>query len=82
MASHTLKWLKAAWMKEFESWKNLNVYEEVDDVGQKAISSCWVYTEKMSKGERIKKAHLAACGFEEDIERIPIDLPTCNKESL
>ena len=69
-------------MKEFESWKNLNVYEEVDDIGQKAISCRWVYTEKMSKGERIKKAHLAACGFEEDIEGIPTDLPTCNKESL
>ena len=51
MASHTLKWLKedqfeAAWMKELESCKNLNVYEEVDDVGQKAISSRWVYTEQ------------------------------------
>ena len=43
----------------------------------------WVYTEKMEKGEKVKKATLVARGFEEEeIESFKKDSPTCNKESL
>ena len=68
--------------KELESWKSLQVYEEVEDKGQKAISTRWVYTEKVVNSATIKKARLVARGFEEQNEYIQTDSPTCNKESL
>ena len=68
--------------KELQSWKENNVYEEVHDAGQKAISTRWVVTEKMKDGVKICKARLVARGFEEDMAEWEKDAPTCNAETL
>ena len=36
--------------KELQSWKENNVYEEVETVGQKVISIRWIVTEKVKGG--------------------------------
>ena len=33
--------------KELQNWRENNVYEEVEDMGQKAISTRWIVTEKV-----------------------------------
>ena len=48
-----------------ESWKKNEVYERVRDIGQKSISTRWIVTDKVVKGEVICKARLVARGFEE-----------------
>ena len=68
--------------KELQSWKHLNVYEEVDDIGQDHVSVKWVLTEKEVNSHTIKKARLVARGFQENNEDLPTDSPTCNKESI
>ena len=68
--------------KELQSWKENNVYEEVEDVGQRAISTRWIVTEKVKEGEKICKARLVARGFEEEIAEWEKDAPTCNAETL
>ena len=68
--------------KELNSWKKLNVYDEVKDEGQGRISVRWVLTEKEVDNNKIKKARLVARGYEELNEDIPTDSPTCNKESI
>ena len=51
--------------QKLNSWKQNDVYEEVDYRDQKLISTRWVLSEKMKDGETITKARLAAGGFEE-----------------
>lgn len=68
--------------KELESWRENNVYEEVEDTGQKAISTRWIVTEKLKGGEKICKARLVARGFEEEMPDWEKDAPTCNAELL
>ena len=68
--------------KEIENWKNNDVYVEVSDVGQKALSVRWVITEKIKDGNPIVKARLVARGFEENTENLAKYSPTCNKESF
>ena len=68
--------------KELQSWRENNVYEEVEDVGQKAISTRWIVTEKVKEGEQVCKARLVARGFEEEIAEWEKDAPTCNAETL
>ena len=68
--------------KELQSWKENNVYEEVENVGQKAISTRWIVTEKVKGGENICKARLVARGFEEEMAEWEKDAPTCNAETL
>lgn len=67
---------------ELQSWRQNHVYEEVEDVGQKAISTRWVVTEKVKGGEKICKARLVARGFEEEMAEWEKDAPTCNAETL
>ena len=67
---------------EITNWQNNNVYEEVEDVGQDAISVRWVVTEKMKSGRPIVKARLVARGFEEDTVSLRKDSPTCSKEAV
>ena len=67
---------------EIENWKRNDVYEEVDDVGQKTLSVRWVVTEKIKKGKTIVKARLVARGFEEDTLDFKKDSPTCSKEAV
>ena len=66
---------------ELESWKNFNVYKEVRNEGQKAISVRWVITEKDGLDDKRIKARLVARGFEEK-EEIKSDSPTVSKEVL
>ena len=68
---------------ELENWKNFNLYKEVKNEGQKAISARWVLTEKDVPGSEEKrvKARLVARGFEEK-EDIKSDSPTVSKEVM
>ena len=52
--------------KELESWKKNNVYEEVQDEGQKYITVRWYLSPKMIGGRLQIKARLCARGFEEN----------------
>ncbi|KAK3875456.1 hypothetical protein Pcinc_019668 [Petrolisthes cinctipes] len=51
---------------EIANWQSNNVYEEVDDVGQDALTVRWIVTEKLRNGQSIVKALLVARVFEED----------------
>ena len=68
---------------ELDKWQQYNVYDEVDDDGQFAISTRWVLTEKQVNGTQRVKARLVARGFEEEnIDEIRCDSPTIKKENL
>ena len=68
--------------KELQSWRENSVFEEVEDMGQKAISTRWIVTEKVKGVENICKARLVARGFEEEMEEWEKDAPTCNAKTL
>jgi len=68
--------------EEIEKWVSFNTFEEVADVGQKAISTRWVCTRKVKGGILTYKARLVARGFEEDSKSLQTDSPTCGKEAL
>ena len=68
--------------KELDNWKSMDVYEEVEDNNQKAISVRWVYKEKLTDEGTLQKARLVAKGFQEDKDDIGNDSPTCGKDSL
>ena len=67
---------------EVENWKQNDVFEEAEDVGQPVISVRWVITEKEKQGSKVVKARLVARGFEENLEDVPTDSPTCSKDTL
>ncbi|CAC5360728.1 unnamed protein product [Mytilus coruscus] len=62
---------------ELEKLKQFNTYEEVEDGGQKTISTRWVITNK--NGDT--RARLVVWGFEEQ-SFIPKDIPTIGKGSI
>ena len=65
-------------MDEFRSWRENDVYNSVEDCGQKCVTVRWVLT---SKDDGSFKAFLVARGFQEDkIERM-VDSPNCSLES-
>ena len=68
--------------KELSNWKKMKVYDEVNDEGQHFITGRWVYTEKATDQEIVKKARFVCRGFQEDTEGIPTDSPTCYKDTL
>ena len=69
--------------KELASWKEHDVFEEVDFTGQKCVSTRWICTMKNTADGLVSKARLVARGFEEEgLQEIPKDSPTCLKESL
>jgi hypothetical protein len=72
----------SAKIKEIENWNDNEVYEEVNNIGQKVMSVRWVVTEKLKDGNRVVKARLVARGFEEDSSDLRKDSPTCSKESI
>ena len=72
----------AAKEKEFISWRENDVFEEVENCGQDTISVRWVVTEKVKQGETIVKARLVARGFEENSDYLRKDSPTCSKEAV
>ena len=67
--------------KELTEWLKHQVYEEVEDTGQKCISVRWVITPKLINGQYGTKARLCARGFEEDVV-FRTDSPTCMRESV
>ena len=69
-------------MEELAKWRRLQVYNEVTDVGQKAISCRWVCTDKIKEGHIVSKARLVARGYEEDKSKLQTASPTSHKESL
>ena len=68
--------------KELLNLEGNNVFEVIEDVGQKAISSRWVIEEKMKDDKKIVKARLVARGFEEVLVDKRVDSPTCSREAL
>ena len=66
---------------EIENWKKFDVFTEVQDSGQKRISTRWVITEKINENEKIIKAWLVVRGFEEE-EQVQCDSPTAAKSTL
>ena len=69
-------------VNELNKWKQHNVYEKEENLGQSTISTRWVSTEKETENGKLIKARLMARGFEEDSSCIQKDSPTCNKGSL
>ena len=68
-------------MKELSIWKELKVYEEVNDEGQPRIGTCWVITPKIIDGKDSYKARLVCRGDQEEVN-VPTDSPTCSKSGL
>ena len=70
--------LLTAKFDEIKKWKDYDVYTEVEDVGQKAISTRWVNTVK----DGIIRSRLVARGYEDTELNERIDSPTCEKSNL
>ena len=52
---------------ELQQWKDMSVYQKVNDVGQECISLRWVMKEKPDgEGGMVCKARLCVRGFEEE----------------
>ena len=67
---------------ELDKWREYKVYDEVEDLGQEAISTRWVLTEKVIDNSTVVKARLVARGFEETTTNIRTDSPTVCKENI
>ena len=68
--------------KEFLNWLENDVFEMVDDTGQKCLSVRWVITQKVKDGLIVTKARLVVRGFEEDTSGLLKDAPTCSREAI
>ena len=69
--------------RELKNLTENDVFEYVDDKGQKAVSCRWVFTEKHNPdGSKLLKARLVARGFEEKLIDRRVDSPTCSRQSL
>lgn len=69
--------------EEMKCWRDNSVFEEVQDEGQKCISTRWVCTLKETLAGLVPKARLVARGFDElDVLELQKDSPTCASESL
>ena len=66
---------------ELQNWKDMEIYEEIKDQGQKVISTRWVIMEKICEGQKGAKARLVARGFEDE-DQVPSDSPTAAKVTL
>ena len=67
---------------EILNWRENDVFEEVENDGQNALSVRWVVTEKIKGGKPVTKARLVARGFEEETSNLRKDSPTCSKEAV
>ena len=82
ISSHGTPEVVRAKEQELQNWSNFEVYTEVQDNGQNALSTRWVVTEKpLPGGEKVVKARLVVRGFEEE-EKVQSDSPTASKSSL
>ena len=68
-------------MRELNSWREQNVYEEVPNEGQQTISVRWVIKPKIINGQHSTKARLCARGFKE-LQCFRTDSPTCSRECI
>ena len=69
--------------RELKNLMENDVFEYVEDKGQKAVSCRWVFTEKHNPdGSKLLKARLVARGFEEKLIDRRVDSPTCSRQSL
>ncbi len=69
--------------REIKNLVDHDVFESVEDVGQKAVSCRWVFSEKQKEdGSKLIKARLVARGFEERLVEKRVDSPTCSRQSL
>ena len=68
--------------RELQCLQTNQVFEEVDFKNQYLISTKWVFTEKLKEGAKVVKARLVARGFQENIDGIRTDSPTCSKYAL
>ena len=68
-------------MKELNSWKKENVYEEVPNEDQQTISVRSVIKPKIIYGQHSAKARLCARGFEKP-QCFRTDSPTCSREGI
>ena len=66
---------------ELQNWKDIEVHEEIEDQGQKVISTRWVITEKICEGQKGAKARLVARGLEDE-DQVPLHSPTAAKSKL
>ena len=66
-------------MRELNSWREQNAYEEVPNEGQQTISVRWVIKTKIIDRQYSAKARLCARGFEE-LQCFQTDSPTCSRE--
>ena len=71
--------IESAKIRELESWKENNVYCEVEDKQQSCISTKWVIKPKVIDGQTSVKARLVLKGYEEEIE-FRTDSPACTPE--
>ena len=72
----------AAKQEAIKNWHNNDVFEEVENAGQKCVSTRWVCSLKETPKGIVPKAQLVARGFEElNMQELQKDSPTCASES-
>ena len=82
VSSHCKPEIIKAKEQELQNWRNFDVYREIQDSGQKALSTRWVVTEKsLPEGKKSVKARLVVRGFEEE-DKVQSDSPTASKSTL
>ena len=74
--------VRAAQKQELDNWKSNDVCQEVPDIGQHALSVCWVITEKILYDKKCIKTCLVALGYKEQEVNLRTDSPTFSKEGL
>ena len=69
--------------KELASWRACNVYDVVDDSGQRSVTCRWVLVDKvLDDGAAKAKACLVVRGFQErGVQDMETFSPTCSKSS-
>ena len=51
-SQHNLPECQEAKNKEMHGWEENDMYDEVDDIGQKRISTMWILTTKIINGKK------------------------------
>ena len=81
LVMYAAKDLVASKEEEIQNWTKNDVFTEVEDTGQTAMSVRWVNTEKIKDGKPKVKSRLVARGFEENSTGLLTHSPTCSKEA-
>ena len=68
--------------EEMENWIANDVFDSVDNEGQRYMSVRWVITEKVKGGITYIKARLVVRGFEENTSDLKKDSPKCSREAI